>query len=259
MEPASLVSSPELAGSSVPFSPFQSPFNEHLDFSTSISNGTVTSGFDIQQSPIGGVGTATRYDSNFEQMEPASLVSSPELAGSSVPFSPFQSPFNASFTPPSEPSPQSSDDTMAYTDDSISGRSRRNTTTKSTCHNKAAGAQTTTGQSPTPFRCEFPGCRGKGWYPNEREYRRHLKHHEKPVKCDFCSEFPGAAGSKELNRHVRKCHPEKVRGHPKYKRGLATCPTCGYTRRSDNVNRHRKVREHWLPPGGGGQGEGGLF
>lgn len=71
-------------------------------------------------------------------------------------------------------------------------------------------------------------------------YRKHLKQHDKPLRCDVPDCTFGFGEVKDLNRHKEVDHNIPP---PKGKKSfMATCSACGDRQREDDLNgRHLKT------------------
>lgn len=79
-------------------------------------------------------------------------------------------------------------------------------------------------------------------FERECDFRKHMRYHTRPVSCPFSSSgcekrFPFNKG---LNRHLWNHHPAYAEANaiPKV---MATCPSCGRSMRTDNLQRHRQT------------------
>jgi hypothetical protein len=73
--------------------------------------------------------------------------------------------------------------------------------------------------------------------------RKHLKTHEKPLKCHMCPNLEGYAEEKDRTRHYWSHHREWAKANHIKKVPEAEC-SCGYQGRYDNVKRHKETQGH---------------
>lgn len=73
--------------------------------------------------------------------------------------------------------------------------------------------------------------------------RKHMNNHTRPWKCEYCTTFLGGAERKDLSRHLRTSHPDRleVRGDRTNWKEVASCERCGKEMRADNLKRHLKT------------------